>query len=657
DPALLEYADHGLVKLRVFPIPEDGTRRVEIEYAQVLPTDGGLFRYRHPLGAEIRGGEVESVTARIEIRSDQRLAGITSPTHTISVDRVDERSAVIGYEGTGADEGDLVLYVGLTDGEIGAHLVTYADPAGGDDGFFLLMLSPGLADDDEVVAKDVILVIDRSGSMEGEKFEQAQTAAEWVLRHLNEDDRFGVITFSTGVREFSPDLSDTGDIPDAIDWIASQEPAGSTDIDMALSSAFEMASDRPAYVVFLTDGLPTEGVTDTAAIIDRAGRRAPENVSLFAFGVGWDVDTVLLDTLATEHHGTSTYVTRGESVDEAVTALYAKVSSPVLTDVSIDVSGVTLSDIYPRPLPDLFSGGQTVIAGRFDGSGAAVITVTGWARDEQIALEYEATFPRTGGNEAIPRLWATRKVGYLLRDVRLNGPSEETIDQIVRLAIRYGIVTPYTSYLVTEDTPFGAEAIERITDKEYAAAVTTTLVVSGEAAVDAAAAAGGLADSDVTASSSGYGEILKTAGSRTFRLTDGVWIDTAWDPDNGTTPVEFLSADYFALTAAHPDLGTALSVGDRVIVTWGDVAYEVVEEGTGTGSIDIPVIVEDHGTGGIVTESTTVVTGATTGGSTGESLAAGEIDPGSDSSPTIIIAIAAGALAIGGGLVAAAKRR
>ena len=155
---------------------------------------------------------------------------------------------------------------------------------------------------------------------------------------------------------------------------------------------------------------------------------------------------------------------------------------------------------------------------------------------EERTFTYEGrAFGESGGPDSLPRLWATRKIGHLLREVRLDGPNDELIDQIVRLSIRYGIVTPYTSYLVTEDAPFGEDdacSASRTTPSEYAA--TTTAPSTGEAAVNQADTEGGLAGSDYAAAPSAeYQDLVRTAGSRAFRLAEGIWTDTAFDPAGG----------------------------------------------------------------------------------------------------------------------------
>jgi Ca-activated chloride channel family protein len=413
---------------------------------------------------------------------------------------------------------------------------------------------------------------------------------------------------------------------------------------MALDEAFRIAGvERPTYVLFLTDGLATEGELDTDDILANAAEGATNNIRVFSFGVGYDVDTILLDMLAQQHHGTSDYVTPEESIDETVSSLYRKLSNPVLTDVEIDFGGIQVYDLYPAVLPDLFSGEQLVLLGRYREGGTADLVVRGVVGDQVRTFTYEGRrFEAQGGTDAIPRLWATRKVGTLLRQIRIEGPDEETIDQIVALAIRYGIVTPYTSYLVAEDAPFGAAARDALAEQAYQAAAATSIDASGEAAVVAAETEGALSAPEANAPSvAAYRDLVRLAGSRTFRWSDGTWVDTAFDPDTmQPVSVPFLSDGYFALAEAHPVLAEAFALGEQVIVMWQGTAYRVVGE-------DDPADV-------IATTTTTpgTTSSPTTGGptTTAEALAAA-VDDGTGTPWWFLMTgmgtLAAGILAVG----------
>ncbi|MEX1208140.1 MAG: VIT domain-containing protein [Acidimicrobiia bacterium] len=631
DPALLEFVDDGLLRLSVFPLPAESTRTVEIEYRQVLTVDGGLTRYRHPMAAE-SNAEIEEISARIEIRDSAGVKAVHSPTHEVSIDRPDENTAIVGFEGDGQDPGEMVLYYSTDAGPISLDVITHRQDG---EGYFLMLVSPGLATDQQVVAKDVVLVLDTSGSMEGEKFAQAQDAARFVLDRLNPDDRFEVIAFSTATNAYAGSLQPASQAPLARTWIGGLAAGGSTNIDLALGEALDLGEDRPLYVVFLTDGLPTEGVTDSARILDRLEDRGGASTSVFAFGVGYDVDTFLLDSIARDHHGTTAYVGPGEEIDRAVETLYSKVSSPVLTDVTIEVNGVTVSDIHPSPLPDVFSGGQLVVAGRYDEPGDATIVLSGRVRGETVDFTFpNVRFGDSGQDDSIPRLWATRKVGDLLRQVRLEGPDDETIDQIVRLSIRWGIVTPYTSYLVTDDAPFGEEAIGDIAARAAAEAETPP-PVSGENAFGAADAAASMSDSDVVSRPDDtYASLVRVAGGRTFRLADGKWVDTTYEPGMEAIRVPFGSDDYFALAASDRALGLALTVDASMIVVHQGVAYEVIA-GDETGD-PLPVFPNEEIT-----------------------IAPASVpDPADDDWPIALIVLAGtAALAVTAGLIRAATRR
>jgi len=410
-----------------------------------------------------------------------------------------------------------------------------------------------------------------------------------VLDHLNDGDRFNVIAFSTGLQQYARELRPASEAEEAADWVRRLEAVGGTDINRALLEALAQAdSERPTVLIFLTDGLPTEGVTEIEQILANAEAAAPGNARLFPFGVGDDVNTVLLDTLAEQHRGTTGYVRPHERIDEEVSGFYAKISTPVLADIELDVSDVLVEDTYPYSLPDLFAGTQLILTGRYREGGATSITLTGNVDGERQEFVYEGNFRAEGGDSFIPRLWATRKIGYLLTQIRLHGEREEWVDAIVELSVRYGIVTPYTSFLIEEDDILTEQGREEAADEYLEMPVAPA---SGAPAAEKAELEGELRGAD----SGGGGwtmteeaaQVVRLAGSKTFLLQDGVWTDTAFDPSRmSTTRVGFGSDDYFDLLAARPEWGAYFALGERVIFLAEGTAYEVV---AGEGeSVDVP---------------------------------------------------------------------
>jgi Ca-activated chloride channel homolog len=593
DPALLEYVDRGAVQASIFPIPSREERRIELEYSQVLTLENGLLRYIYPLSTEkFSRIPLESVTIQVNIQSKTPLRAIYSPSHQVAVDRESDHHIRIGYEEKDVlPDADFVLYLS-TGAEQAFHLMSFRDP--GDpqdpDGFFLMLLAANPESNVETLPKDMILILDKSGSMQGEKFWQAQEALRFILNNLNPEDRFNIIAFSTGIETFAPAMVTSVEAGAGIEWVDSLNAEGSTDINRALlEAAYFVNEGHPTYIIFLTDGLPTSGEVDSQRILDNLSDVAQGNVRLFSFGVGYDVDTYLLDSLSESHRGASIYVLPDERLDEALSDFYAKVSTPVLTDLDLDFGGISVYDLYPSPLPDLFAGAQMVIVGRYRQPGEATITLSGVANGEMLEFWYgEQVFPISSGEDSltlqtIPRLWATRKIGYLLNQVRLHGPHPEVVDHIVRLSIRYGIITPYTSYLVTEEYPLGAEEQERIAEEQYKLFQSDYLGATyGQEAVQRAAAQGALAGADtaappiLNAPAVNLGKV-RIVGTRAFLLKDGVWIDSAFDPDIGpAVRVAFLSDDYFLLVKERPELAAAFALGEKVIAISDGVSYQVV---------------------------------------------------------------------------------
>lgn len=615
DPALLEYIERGAVRASVFPIPPQGEQKIEIEYHQVLTSQNGLVRYTYPLNTEkFSLAPLQDVAVKVEIRDQQAIRAVYSPSHPISVDQRGERYKIAGYEAQNVlPDTDFTLYYSLGESEA-FHLFSYRDPsdAQNQDGFFLLLLAPKPGDGNEPVAKDVFLVLDRSGSMEGEKFLQAQSALRYILKKLNPKDRFYLQAFSTGLTTYADELRPASDVNEALAWVDRLSAAGSTDINRALLEVVSVASkERPTYLIFLTDGLPTEGVIDAAEIVNNFARSAPANVRLFSFGVGYDVDTTLLDTLSQEHHGQSAYIRPGESLNEVLSAFYEKISTPVLTNLKLDFGKQVIYDVYPDPLPDLFSGGQIVVTGRYREGGSEDITLTGEVNGQPQKFRFDQqifandTRGNESGIEALPRLWATRKIGYLLNQIRLKGANKEIIEQIVQLSIRYGIITPYTSYLVTDPMPLGVEEQSRIAEDQFDQVQAAPMEASGKSAVERASQEGMMQSAEVAPGvmpAQGEGQqtdnaalAIRVVGSRTFLLRGGVWMDTVYDPQKmAVQNIKFLSDDYFKLISVRPDLAPILALGDQVLLVVDGKAFQIVLENKPGAPVILPDAAPDN---------------------------------------------------------------
>ncbi len=578
DPALLEYVDRGAFRVSIFPIPPGTERRVELEYSQVLPVDAGLVRYTYPLDTErFSARPLEEVSVSVSIASPDAIKAIYSPSHKVIVDRDGDYRARVGYEERDVlPDQDFELVYTVSPENVGLNLLSYREPSPWDeegqaDGFFLMLVAPQVeVNQEQVVEKDMLLILDSSGSMEGEKLEQAKAALAYVLEHLNEGDRFNITDFSTGVRQYARHPQPASQRGAAIAWVQSLGAGGGTDINRALLETLSgVDPERPTILIFLTDGQPTEGEVAIERILANFAGATQPNVRLFAFGVGNDVNTILLDTLAQEQRGASGYVQPGERIDEEVSAFYAKVSTPLLADIAIEVEGVHIEDVYPYPLPDLFAGSQLVIVGRYRQGGPATVRLTGQVNEREQRFIYEGFFETSGGDNFIPRLWATRKIGYLLNQIRLHGENRELVDEIVELSIRYGIVTPYTSYLVQEGTDvLTPEGRRTIAADEFNSLSAAPELYTGAEAVEEAEAKAAIQDAErAAAPTSETAAAVQVVGAKAFVYRDGAWIDTTFDPSRMTAQkIGFGSENYFDLLAARPDVGVYLALGDRVAI-------------------------------------------------------------------------------------------
>ncbi len=463
DPGLLEYMGHNLMRLRVFPIPPKSDQKLTLRFTSISPQEGGIVEYVYPLKTDGKAtSTLEDLSIKATIKTQQSLLNIYSPTHAIEVRRTGERAAEVTFARDQAQlDKDFQLFYAVGSSEVGLTPLTYK-PLSTEDGYFLFLISPRLeVSQSHIVPRDLVLVLDTSGSMAGVKMDQARKALRYCLDHLNPQDRFAVCNFSTTVGKYREKLVDSSreQVEHAKRWVDQLRAAGDTAIDDALTEALAFRADDPGRtftVIFFTDGQPTIGETSPEKILKRVAAKNTANTRIFTFGVGDDVNAAMLDQLADQTRAVSTYVRPAEDIEAKASSLYSKVSQPVLTNLRLTTGdNIRLSEVYPPQLPDLFFGGQLVVLGRYSGQGPAAIRLNGMIGTESREFVYEMNLAAKGGEERdfVEHLWARRKVGYLLDQIRSNGEKKELLDEVTALAKKYGIATPYTSYLIVPDAP------------------------------------------------------------------------------------------------------------------------------------------------------------------------------------------------------------
>jgi Ca-activated chloride channel family protein len=472
DPALLEYVGNGMFQTSVFPIPPRADRTVEIRYTQLLKKTGGLVDLLLPLGTLKHATHpIDRLTVSIRLETAEPLKTVYSPTHSVTFERPDEHHATgkLTLNNVTSPDDLRVLY-STQAGAVGMNLISYR-PSEREDGYFLLLASPELkASETTALPKTAVIVIDRSGSMSGQKIEQARQAVKFFLNQLKPGDTFNVIAYDSEVESFRPELqrvtSDT--IRAATGFADGINAGGGTNIDGALNAALAMLTDdkRPNYVLFLTDGMPTVGEQNELKIVEHAKAADKTHARIFNLGIGYDVNSRLLDRLSRELNGQSVYVRPNENIETYVSTLAKSIGAPVLANVDVKfefdspkaTSAPPISRTYPRKLTDLFAGEQLVWVGRYREAGSVKLTLSGdlAGKRQTYTLTAElASHSIPDANAFVEKIWATRRIGELIDQIDLNGNNRELTDELVQLSLKYGILTPYTSFLADERVDLG----------------------------------------------------------------------------------------------------------------------------------------------------------------------------------------------------------
>jgi Ca-activated chloride channel family protein len=613
DPGLLEYAGKDLFQASIFPIPAHSDKKLELTYTQVLQAESGTVSYRYPLGTGHNLAQIGEVNGRVDIEAKEPIRNIYSPSHDVDQTNHGSRNARVTFESkAGREPQDFQLFYSISREDFGLSLLTHREP--GKDGYFLMMLSP--KDDwseNEYAAKDIVFVLDTSGSMNDEgKIEKARSALLFGVKSLRPEDRFNIISFAGEERLMESGMIAADDKGRArgAEFVGKLKATGGTNINDALHAALKQfdSSDRPKMLVFMTDGLPTVGETNIQRIIENAHTARVKGLRLFTFGVGYDVNTALLDKLASENGGVADYVEPKENLEIKVSNFFTKINYPVLTDLALNMGGVQTDLIYPRNLPDLFKGTQITLIGRYqndDDLKRITVALSGKAGRAPRTYSFEnLRFPlKEDDNDFLPRLWATRRVGWLMEQIRTNGEQKELRDEIVDLGTRYGIVTPYTSYLAVEQNAVAQDVVvtenERRAEsrpvmsrssspggfyggappKEAPMASEALKVTTGTVAVQQSKRDRAQQetvtitsdDKDIPAS------VMRSVGNKTFYLRNNVWTDSEFKDDSRqpVTTLTFGSDEYFALLQKEPHLAEYFSLGERVVVVYNGRIYRV----------------------------------------------------------------------------------
>ena len=604
DPALVEWMGYGLLRTRIFPIAPGEEKKVVVRFSQVAEREGDALRldyFRGPSTSAPREQVNVAPSGRMHFTlsyaSNAPYGRPYSPTHDVNPRREGDRM-IVEIEG-GARELTVLLPV-RSAREASIAMLPQAE--GGDGRYALITLTPP-AMTARRTARDVTFVIDISGSMSGRKLEQAKAAGRALLATLTEGDRFRIIPFASDVRTFRDGWSAA--TPDQLAaaraYIDGLEVAGGTNIMGALREALrtEVSDGRLPIVLFLTDGAPSVGESRPAVIADsarawRGGRR------VFTFGLGSDVNVSLLEQLALGGRGTAQFARPEEDVERMVGITAQRLMAPVVTDLRIHAEGVRLLRTMPQDAQDLFAGQDLVVLTQYEGTGSGTLVFEGRTPNGPVRWTQQVTFPdRETGNNFVPRLWATQRIGWLAAEKRRTGTNE--LDSEIRnLGEKFGIPTEFTSYLVLEpgmvaNMPASVGGVRRDATTNSFAASGAGMAAAPAVAADsrfemakkasAQRSATSLASLDEASDALSSRERKMRANSgRTFVMQGDTWTDTRYRADAKlpVVKVKGYSAAYFALLRALPQLKDAFAMGDKVTIVGKGLVLQVVPDGVAT---------------------------------------------------------------------------
>ena len=594
--AILEHIGTRAFVVKVPGIPAHGERRVQFEYSQIISAESDLAKYTYPLSlAKSASAPIRNLRVEMEIESEDELRTVLSPSYEVTIDRKDDRHVYLSYKDTDVDpDDDFLCYYSISDDNFGITLLTHrADEK--EDGYFMLLVSPKYeVKQTEIVEKDFVFVLDRSGSMSGRKVEQAKAALRYCVQNLNDGDRFNLILFNAEITSLADRLNrgeewfggerwrdstvmsnELIDVKDgrekAFAFIDDIDGRGMTNINDALLTALAEKPDpnRPRIIVFLTDGCPTVGVTNAAQILENVAK-ANRNLSrIFVFGVGYDVNDHLLDKMAADNGGTRNYVTPNEDIEDAVSALFRKMNEPVLVDVGINFGGIITKELTPKNLPDLFREEQLTILGRYEGHGDTVLKLRGIIGSERYEFSKNVHFSELEpDHDYLPHLWAQGKIAELVDQAALGDRSDELYKEIKRLSKKYGVPTPYTSFVDADDGSLRKVYDDSRISDAYTEAIPIHVRIRYNRELEEQKIVGSKRPHDDT----------KHVGRKAFHRYGSMWVDSEYDGQSERKEIEFGSEAYYELMNDLPELPkySKLAKGAlSIIICHEGVNYEI----------------------------------------------------------------------------------
>ena len=447
-----------------------GTKiEVEISYVQPVKYDGGQFEFNFPMvvGPRYTTGQRTPVNSPIvnpatrtgnkielNVRLDagQKIQHLESILHQIDVHEESERESTIRLKQKNEiPNRDFILRYSVATGSVEGAFWSHFDPTRG--GFFTLaLLPPKRPTADQISNKEIIFVMDQSGSQSGFPLQKSKELATKIVKRLRPGDTFNVMGFNTSVRMLwpSPQPNTPEHIREATQFMLGMEANGGTHVREGAVAALNGPEDpnRLRIVLFNTDGY-----VDNEELVLKTIRECRNKARMFTFGIGNSVNRHLIDSMSEEGKGAAEYVTLAESADAAVNRFMMRLESPVLTDVHAEFDGIPVSNVLPEEIPDVFDESPIVINGRYKLPGNGRLTLTGKLGGKPWRHVYNLSFASRPVEPAVPAMWARKQVAELDRLSYANAlvkPKNVQHQTAAQVALEFGIMSQYTSFVAVE---------------------------------------------------------------------------------------------------------------------------------------------------------------------------------------------------------------
>lgn len=483
--SLLDQERPNIFTQSVANILPGETIKIELSYVETLKYEDGRYEFSFPMvvgpryipgtSANKRTVDTESVpdaqqitpqitpkgtraghdiSLEVTLDAGVPIDNLNVALHKVAVQRVNTHKAVVRLENQKEiPNRDFILTYDVAGTKIEDALLTHKSAQ---DGLFALILQPPeRVTPAEVTPKEIVFVVDTSGSMMGFPLDKGKELINMALANLYEKDTFNLITFSgdTHILFEKPVPATPDNIKQAQRFLNSNRGGGGTEMMKAIRAALEPSDSQQhlRIVVFVTDGY----VGNDFQIISEVQKH--RNARVFSFGIGNSVNRFLLDKMSEQGRGEVTYITLNDDGSSAAKRLHERIRNPILTDISIDWNGLPVEEVYPKDIPDLFSAQPVVVVGKYNRGAKGSIKLKGRAAGQVYEREIKVQLPdKENAHDALGSLWARRKIDYLMNQDMAGLQSGNTRDDlreaIIDIGLEYRLMTQFTSFVAVEET-------------------------------------------------------------------------------------------------------------------------------------------------------------------------------------------------------------